>query len=334
MPTRQQQLKKRSSSGIFFLLIAGIVAVTMVWLAVANPLNFPTIRIELPGLPPFNLFSGQSCNFPIAYEIGNFDGRFNISENTFHQSVADAINRWQKATGAQLFTQNASSRAIRVKLVFDERQQETQMLKSLGLSIDQSKTSFEKIKETYELLKTNYATDAGQYNTSVKDFEAAQQTHNSQIAYWNQRGGTPKAEYNRLQAEGETLKTQLAELEKMRLALNAKVATLNQLAEILNQLATKLNLEVTKYNTVGQDIRKEFEAGVYQEDANGKIINIYQFESSPKLTDVLTHEFGHALGLEHNDNPASVMYRLNEGQNQKIIQSDIEALKIKCPNLK
>lgn len=323
---------KKGGAGIFLLLIL-LVAGGAVWFA-KNRDNLPDVKIAVPGIPEVTLSFAGSCNLPVYYKIGNYDERFKISEATFRRSVAEAVGRWQKESDTEMFTEGGTREPVRVNLIYDERQRQTEMLASLGLSIDQSKTSFEKTKKTYGALKTAYASSATIYEESVKNFEALQQAHNEKIAYWNGRGGAPKKEYEDLKASERILEIQSAALEEKRLVLNKEVATLNQLANVLNQMAEKLNLEVVKYNTGGIGVRDEFEAGVYQEDGSGKRINIYAFQTADKLTDILTHEFGHALGLEHNDNPTSVMYRLNEGQNQQIVPTDIAALRVKCPDLK
>src|SRR3989338_8703599 len=319
---------KQRGGAVIFLLFILMIAGGAVWFA-KNSDNLPTVKLELPGFPAITLSTARTCKLPITYKIGKFDARFKISEATFRRSVTEAVNRWQKESGTEMFTESGTREPVRINLVFGERQQETEMLASLGLSIDQSKASFEKTRKTYESLKIAYASTAAAYETAVKNFEALQQAHNDRIAYWNERGGAPKKEFEALKSAEETLQAQSNTLEERRQALNKEVATLNQLAGVLNQMAKQLNLEVEQYNTGGAGVRNEFEAGVYQEDGRGKRINIYAFENADKLTDVLTHELGHALGLEHNDNSASVMYRLNEGQNQKIIPSDIAALKVK-----
>jgi len=54
--------------------------------------------------------------------------------------------------------------------------------------------------------------------------------------------------------------------------------------------------------------------------------NCYQMES------VLTHELGHALGLHHNDNPASVMlYGISQGAVKSISPADVAAVKALFP---
>ncbi|HCY17892.1 TPA: hypothetical protein DHT42_01705, partial [Candidatus Nomurabacteria bacterium] len=62
----------------------------------------------------------------------------------------------------------------------------------------------------------------------------------------------------------------------------------------------------------------------------GREIDIYQFDNKGKLARVLTHEFGHALELEHLENSKAVMYRLNNGVNEKLTIDDILALKKRC----
>jgi len=69
---------------------------------------------------------------------------------------------------------------------------------------------------------------------------------------------------------------------------------------------------------------------VYERDADGERINIYQFESKEKLMRVLAHEFGHALGLDHVEDSQAIMYRLNNGVNQKLTEADISALSERC----
>ena len=72
------------------------------------------------------------------------------------------------------------------------------------------------------------------------------------------------------------------------------------------------------------------EEGVYFFEDGKKEIDIYEFSSREKLIRVLAHEFGHALGLEHLDNPKAIMYYLNEGTNEKLTTDDLTALKQKC----
>jgi predicted Zn-dependent protease len=62
----------------------------------------------------------------------------------------------------------------------------------------------------------------------------------------------------------------------------------------------------------------------------GEEINIYEFDSRTALLRVLAHEFGHALGLDHNDNEQSIMHYLNSSTNLKPTKEDLAALREVC----
>ncbi len=241
------------------------------------------------------------CESPIEYSLGSFDARFNISQNDFMSAVEEASQVWEKAINRDLFVFNDEG-SLKINLVYDERQQATQSLKDLGYKIDNTKSSYDSLKVQYE--------------AKVSQYEQLKSAYESQVQYWNSRGGAPKKDYDQLKTQQDQLKQMVAEI--------------NSLVTALNNLGKQLNLNVADYNSIGGSRGEEFEEGVYVRDRQGTRIDVYEFSDRPQLVRLLAHELGHALGLEHVEDPNAVMYRLNVTTNEKLTTADIAELKQVC----
>ena len=88
-----------------------------------------------------------------------------------------------------------------------------------------------------------------------------------------------------------------------------KVQSINQQVQQLNQMNQQLSEQVAGFNTTFAG--KQFDKGIF----NGKQIVIYEFSSIEDLRLTLAHEFGHALGLGHHDDPYGLMYPIMQKQN-------------------
>lgn len=278
-------------------------------------------------------FAPAPCTHPIPYVLGTFDERFNISEKYFLSALAEAEAVWEKPFGRELFTyepEDASRTALKVNLIYDYRQEATSKLKSLGIVVENTKSSYDSLKVKLITLKAEYEKAKNIFNVRVETFNERQKTYEEQVGFWNKKGGAPKDEYNKLEQDRLALNAEAGQLKILEANLNSMVDEINALVVVLNRLIDSLNLSVEKYNATNQARGESFEEGVYAESGFTREIDIYEFSSRTKLVRVLAHELGHALGLPHVKDRKAIMYELNQGSNSALTTADLEALNEKC----
>jgi hypothetical protein len=269
------------------------------------------------------------CQKPIPYSLGSFDERFGITREEFLAAAGEAAAIWGKAINKELFKYSPDGN-LKINLIYDYRQEATDKLKDLGFKIDNTKSSYDSLKAAYLSEKSQYEARNKQLESQIADFQAENQKFNSEVEYWNSRGGAPKNIYDSLSAEKERLKSEIDRINSAQNELNKKAAGVNAIIDALNRTAREINANVQTFNKIGQSTGEEFSEGLYISDITGNSISIYQFRNRDQLVRLLAHELGHALGLEHNDNPKSIMYRLNESENLVPTENDIAELKQVC----
>lgn len=269
------------------------------------------------------------CASPITYKIGQFDTRFGVSQAQFLAAMNEAANVWNKAAGKTVL-EYSSNGTLPVNLIYDDREATTQETQTLETTINSGKETADSVKGEYTNLKAQYESDEAAYASAVDAYNQALDSYNQEVTYWNQQGGAPEAEFQKLGSEKTELASERSTLESKRTAINSEADAVNALIDKYNLLVDHVNANVAEVN---QSAGREFEEGEYVSDSSGKRINIYEFENEDKLVRVLAHEFGHSLGLQHNPDPQSIMYYLNDSTNIIPSPEDLAALKAAC-NLK
>lgn len=275
-----------------------------------------------PLLPP--------CQRPIAYSIGSFDRRFGISYEDLVNSLALAEKVWEEPSGRDLFIYSPEASSLPINLVYDYRQETTSVLSNLGTALERSEETYNDARTNYLNLKTTYDKAKAVYESRVKSFNALNDTFALRVEAWNNSPRTSKSEFEALGRARDALEREAAELKRLEIELNKVVGEINVLVEELNSIAAHLNLDVDKYNTIGASRGETFTGGIYYESGSERGINIFEFSDNDKLVRILAHEFGHALGLEHNDDESAIMYYLNKGEAKALSPTDLVVLKTLC----
>lgn len=242
------------------------------------------------------------CDQPLPYRIGTVDPQFDISIEEFTKDTDTAAQIWNKAIDKKLFVYNPEA-ALTVSLVHDGRQTLTQ---EIG-----------KIEDTLDKQKKDLTPKIAQYEKRSEEFKKKSEELNRQVDEWNAKGGAPPDIY-------EQLIKQQKELEQEADQLNAQAKTLNLSADNYNNQIGKLDKTVDTFN---QSLTVKPEEGVYDPATNS--IEVYFNISKNELIHTLAHELGHALSMDHNNNPKSILYP-ETSETLTPTSDDLSALKYIC----
>ena len=268
------------------------------------------------------------CGEPIEYSLGEIDSRFGLSHGEVLERLQEAEAAWEKNAGKNLFEYKETGN-LKIRFVFDERQERTIAEDKLNVNLEQLEDKHDEIIDKYGDLSKNYNQKLAAYKSGVKEYEKKLDKYNDAVSDWNKNGGT-EDEFNDLKEEKEELDEMRQKLEKERVEVNNLAGKTNNLAVQEKNLVNTYNSSLLTYKErYGEG--KEFDQGLY--DGRDKSITIYQFHDASDLRLVLAHEMGHALGIDHLENPSSVMYYLMKDQSLEVLQltpEDIAAVKSVC----
>ncbi len=274
----------------------------------------------------------KPCVEPIKYYLGEFDTRFDITQGDFIQALIQAEKVWESASGRDLFSYSETKSDLPINLIYDYRQEVTEELTQIEENLEETEAGYQLLEGRYKRLKSEYEALNASYQAEVRTFEERNIAYEARVEEWNRGKRTSKSEFNSLEKEREAINAEVERLKLMESTLNQKVRELNTLVDRMNRMARALNLNVEEYNAVGATRGETYEGGVYFEQGRERGINVYEFSSQDKLVRLLAHELGHALGLDHIDDPNAIMYKLNQSERNTPTQADLAALTTLCEN--
>ena len=267
------------------------------------------------------------CPAPIEYQLGSIGDSFTITPAEAKAAIAEAANLWESNTGDDLFIYSEDA-DFAINFIFDERQAtadaqtiDRDRLDAIAGQNDTFRTQIAELQATYELQQADFTSERNAYDDELK-------AYNDRVRQVNDRGGANAAVFADLEAERERL-------ERISTSLQQEATNLNNLAQRLNELSSEGNRLIDTYNQEVQDYNREYgEAHEFtQGDYRGGEINVYKFSDKNELVAVLAHEFGHALGINHIEEPGALMYYLLDDElfdAPTLAASDVAAYQVVC----
>ena len=258
----------------------------------------------------------------IRYRIGEVDPRFGLSYADVLQLSQEATQIWTQGTGQDYFVYDPNAK-LAIHLIYDQRQDESNQRQQQLTAIEQRQQHWSNQNQNIQALKQEIEDKNQQLDVKKMLFEQQLEQYNRQVQQINQSGGLHPSQQEVFAGKKQEIQQHLWSLEHEIAQFNQHIHQLNQQVDALNQLNQDIDVSIQQFNARFQP--RLFDKGHF----DGQAIRIYEFQSKDDLRLTLAHEFGHALGLAHHNDPYALMYPMlkdQQLQNFQLRPADLDLL--------
>ncbi len=288
------------SKSITYLLLIALTAFLAAGVYIYNPISGGVIVFA----------QAKPCSEPMSYSIGEIDTGFAITRDEVATVAKSAANLWN-SDGSELLVEQKGDEGygadIVINFVYDERQQRTdaelrfrEKIKSEQIRLDQRQKENDLRRDRFDEESRHYLELANRTTLELSEL-------NSWVSERNDAGGFTESEYEEFTQRKSTVEQKQEKVIYERGKLDAMAAAINREIDELNMKFSEINTLVDQYNEeFAGDMR--FTKATYQRLGNRGLITVSQFMGKSELVLILAHEMGHALGIDHLQNPEAIMH--------------------------